>query len=95
MTSERNAAEVMEKTAARIEEIYRTAIRIEDAVKRIAGEGRDAAGVLERLSLTLTEIRNLQYETAGALGAVSADVKKILADCSNGFIDGLGPGGLR
>jgi hypothetical protein len=95
MTSERNAAEVAEKAAVRIEEIYRTALRIEDAVKRLAGEGTGVAGALERLSLTLTEVRNLQYETAGTLNVVSADVKKLLADRSNSFIDRLGPDGSR
>ncbi|MBN2225293.1 MAG: hypothetical protein JW765_11490 [Deltaproteobacteria bacterium] len=105
-TSEKNRADLSLKTVARIEEIYQAVLRIEGALKRPMGDGEgkagaDAAvttavgGTVERLSLTLTEIRNLQYKAAGILSAVREDVREILAARPNDFVDGLGPKGLR
>ncbi len=101
MISESNAAAVMEKAVSRIEEIFRAALRIEDAVNRMAGEGKApagtaaAAGALEGLSREIMEIRNLQNENTMALRAVREDVEKLLALRSGGFTDMLGPDGLR
>ena len=100
MTRESNAAAVMEKAVSRIEEIFRAALRIEDAVNRMAGEGKvpagmAAAGVLEGLSREIMEIRNLQNENTMALRAVREDVEKLLATRSGSFTEMLGPDGLR
>jgi hypothetical protein len=100
MISEENAAAVMEKAVSRIEEIFRAALRIEDAVNRMAAEGKTpagmaAAGAPESLSREITAIRNLQNENAMVLRAVRDDVEKLLASRSGSFTEMLGPDGLR
>jgi len=100
MTSESNAAAVMEKAVSRIEEIFRAALRIEDALNRMAAEGKApavmaAGGAMEGVSREITAIRNLQNENAMTLRAVREDVEKLLASRSGSFTEMLGPDGLR
>ncbi len=56
-----------------------------------AGGGAASADV----SAALEEIRSLTAESLEIVCALRADVDKLLASRSNGFIDMLGPGGLR
>jgi hypothetical protein len=95
MTDNRDTAEVPAGTAARIEDIYRAAIRIEDAVARLAAGTKGVADALERLSPAIGEIRNAQDVTEAAMRAVREEVGALLSARSGGFIDTLGPGGLR
>jgi hypothetical protein len=105
MTSERSAVEVMEKAQARIEEILRAVTRIEDAVNRLAIDGKGAenagtavpaaAGALEGVLSAIREVKGLQAEAAVTLRCVREDVKTLMAERSGDFTDGLGPDGLR
>lgn len=100
MTSERNVSEAMEKAAVQIEDIRRAVQRIEDAVERLKPNGAvpagaAAAGVQERLSLIIGEIRNAQDETAAALAALREDVQRLATSGFGGLTAMLGPDGTR
>ncbi len=104
--SEKKVADMIQKAEAEIEEIHRAVLQIEGILDRLTRGGKSLAGAdaaapavvsgaLERLSPTLTEIRNLQEKTVVTLDAVSADVKELLRGRSGGLIDRLGPDGTR
>jgi len=104
-TGEGATAQALKEVQARIEDIYAAVARIEDVINGPAGgkaaSGADTAalsalaGTLERLSVILSEIRNLQDRTVSAVTAAREEIAKLAASRFGSFADMLGTAGLR